>query len=216
MASTSTLPPGRLSGRRIGVLMESDYVEPEISYYQRRFAEEGAEVRLLTRLWGQPSLTFTGHEHRAPLTVDGDLEALDYAALTRLSALIVPSGMVADRLRYSDDVNRDAPAVELMRRAFRLPKLLKAFSCHGLLLMSSAAELVRDRELTCHNNLVADVRNMGAQYVDQDVVVDGDLVTGRTVDHCHLLARTLVELLADARPPAAPTAVLAAPAESGR
>jgi len=40
----------RLAGRKIGILIESDYYEPEIHYYQHRFAEEGAEVHLLTRL----------------------------------------------------------------------------------------------------------------------------------------------------------------------
>jgi hypothetical protein len=74
---------GRLSGCAVAILVESDYVEPELSYYRLRFAEENARVDLLTRLWGQPSITFTGHEYRAPLAVDGDLEALDDEALAR-------------------------------------------------------------------------------------------------------------------------------------
>lgn len=198
MTQTTEVPgtTGRLQGRRIGILMESDYVEEEIAYYRMRFAEEGAQVELLTRLWGSDSLTFTGHEQRAPIEVSGDLEKLDYDELSRLSALIVPSGMVADRLRYTDNVSRPAPAVEVMRRAFRLPNLIKAFSCHGLLLLSSVPELVRDRPVTCHNNLVGDIRNMGARYTDQHVVVDGDLVTGRSASHCHLFARTIIDLVA--------------------
>lgn len=184
-----------LRGRRVGILMESDYVEDEVAYYQRRFAEEGAEVVLLSRLWGQDALTFVGHEQRAPITVGADLEALDYQELTRYSALVVPAGMVADRLRYSESTTGTAPAVALMQRAFRIPHLIKAFSCHGLLLLSSVPELVRGRPVACHNNLIGDVRNMGAHYVDQDLVVDADLVTGRTVDQCHLLARAIIERL---------------------
>ncbi|MFE0105115.1 DJ-1/PfpI family protein [Streptomyces sp. NPDC059009] len=195
MTTSLPLSPARLTGRRIGILTESDYVEEEIAYYRRRFAEEGAETVLLTRLWGQPSLTFTGHEQRAPLTVSSDLESLDYAELSRFSALIVPSGQVADRLRYTEDVDEPAPAVDLMRRAFRLPQLVKAFSCHALQLITSSPELVRDREVTCHNNLVGDVRNMGALYTNEDVVVDEDLVTSRTVAECHLLARSIIDLL---------------------
>ncbi|MDT0318410.1 MULTISPECIES: DJ-1/PfpI family protein [unclassified Streptomyces] len=198
---------GRLAGKRVGILMENDFVEEEISYYRRRFAEEGAEVTLLTRLWGRPSLTFTGAEQRAPLTVTEDLEALDYTQLARLSALIVPSGQVSDRLRYSEDVERLAPAVELMCRAFRLPNLVKGFSCHGLALVSATPELVRGREVTCHNNLVGDIRNMGAMYTNQDVVVDGDLVTSRTVDQCHLLARSVIDLLDPVPEPAVAGAV---------
>ena len=195
MSTSPPLPRTRLAGLRIGLLAESDFVEEEISYYRRRFSEEGAEVVLLTRLWGQSSLTFTGHEQRAPLTVSGDLEALDYAELTRYAALVVPSGQVADRLRFSENVDEPAPAVDLMRRAFRMPRLVKAFSCHALSLISSAPELVRDRAVTCHNNLVGDVRNMGAVFTNQDIVVDGDLVTSRTVAECHLLARAVIEQL---------------------
>ncbi|MEV7026057.1 DJ-1/PfpI family protein [Kitasatospora sp. NPDC093558] len=196
MGTVKPLKTGRLAGKRIGILLESDFVEEEIAYYQRRFAEDGADVRLLSRLWGQPSLVFTGHEHRATIEVDDDLEKLDYHDLLQFSALVVPSGMVADRLRYSEDVDHDAPALALLRRAFRIPHLVKAFSCHGLMLVSGAPDLIRERPVTCHNNLVADVRNMGAVYLNQDVVVDRDLVTARTVDHCHLLARTVIERLA--------------------
>ncbi|MFJ8587830.1 DJ-1/PfpI family protein [Streptomyces sp. NPDC093595] len=195
MATIKPLSDGRLAGKRIGVLMENDFAEDEIAYYERRFAEEGARVELLTRLWGRDSLTFHGHDHRGTVHVTGDLEALDYHELSRLSALVVPAGMVADRLRYSEDVEREAPAVRLMRRAFGVPHLVKAFSCHGLLLLSAAKELVRDRPVTCHNNLVADVRNMGACYLDQDLVEDGDLITSRSAEHCHLLARTVIEAL---------------------
>jgi protease I len=195
MMTYQPAPAGRLAGRRVGILMESDFVEDEIAYYRMRFAEEGATVDLLSRLWGNDSLTFTGHEHRAPLTVWQDLERLDYETLTQYSALIVPAGMVADRLRYSEDITELSPAVALMRRAFRLPGLLKVFSCHGLLLMSTAVDLIRGRAVTAHNNLVGDVKNMGAVFNGQDVVVDGDLVTGRSAEHSHLLARTVIDLV---------------------
>jgi len=187
--------PGPLTGLRIGILMESDFVEAEIDYYRLRFAEAGAEVKLYTRLWGNESLTFTGRELGGEVKVDGDLEALDYHELNALHALIVPSGMVSDRLRYSERPGGVAPAVQVMRRAFRIPRLLKAFSCHGLWLMSAAPEVMAGRTVTCHNNLVSDVRNMGASYSDTDVAVDRDLVSTRTVEHCHLLARTVIEQL---------------------
>ncbi|QRX95812.1 DJ-1/PfpI family protein [Streptomyces noursei] len=194
------LREGPLSGTRIAVLMESDFYEPEIFYYRHRFAEEGARVDFLTRLWGQPGLTFTGHEYRAPFTVDRGLEGLTAAELSEYAAVIVPSGMVADRLRYTEDVDRLAPAADLLRRAFAEPGVVKGIICHGLWLASSIPQAVRGRKVVCHNNLVGDVRNMGAAYVDQDVVVDGDLVTGRTGEHHHLFARTLIDLLIQRKP----------------
>jgi protease I len=187
---------GLLAGRTIAILMETDYVEPELDYYRRRFAEEGALTRCLTRLWGQPRITFTGHEHQLPFTVDGDIEAVDDKDLRGFDALIVPAGMVSDRLRYSERAGALAPAVELLRRAFAEPSVLKGIICHGMWLASPIPDAVRGRPVTCHNNLISDVRNMGAVYTDQDVVVSGDLVTARTAEHCHLFARTLIDLIA--------------------
>lgn len=196
MDTTILREGGALTGRTVAILMETDYVEPEIDYYRMRFAEEGARVEFLTRLWGQDSITFVGHEHHLPFTVDGDLELVDDERLAGYDALIVPSGMVSDRLRYAETPGGTAPAVDLLRRAFANPAVLKGIICHGLWLMAPIAEVVAGRALTCHNNLIPDARNMGAQYVDQDVVVSGDLVTGRSADHCHLFARTMIDLLA--------------------
>jgi protease I len=184
-----------LQGTKIGVLIESDYYEPEIWYYQHRFAEEGAEVHFLTRLWGQSSLTFTGHEYRAPFVCNESFEGMSDAELRSYAAFIVPSGMVSDRLRYTEDVHKLAPASEFLRRAFSEPEVIKGIICHGMWLVASAPELVRGRKVVVHNNLIGDARNMGAVYTDQDVVVDGDLVTGRTGGHCHLFARKIIDLL---------------------
>lgn len=199
MSTLTVAPDGALGGTTIGILLESDYYEPEIHYYERRFAEEGATVRFLTRLWGAERITFTGHEWRAPFEVGETFETLDDEALRGFDALIVPSGMVADRLRYTEDPRLVPPATALLRRAFAEPGILKGIICHGLWLAAPAPELVRGRSLTVHNNLLGDARNMGAIYVDADVVVDGDLVTGRTGQHAHLFARRIVELLVERR-----------------
>ena len=108
--------------------------------------------------------------------------------------------MVADRLRYTEDVRQPAPAAAFLQRAFANPRVLKGIICHGLWLCAPVPETVRGRRLVCHNNLYGDAINMGAQYVDEDVVVDGDLVTGRTGGHCHLFAREIIDMLADGWP----------------
>lgn len=185
----------QLSGKNIAVLIESDYDEPEIAYYKHRFAEEGAELHLMSRLWSQPSLTFFGHEYKAPLQCQESFENLSDEQLHDLDAVIVPSGMVADRLRYTEDVTKLPPATEFLQRAFADRSILKGIICHGLWLVAPAPELVRGRPVVAHNNLVGDVRNMGAIYTNQDVVVDGDLVTGRSGPLCHLFARKIIDVL---------------------
>lgn len=190
---------GALTGAKVGVLIESDYFEPEILYYQFRLAEEGAELHFLTRLWGQDSIVFTGHEWRIPFTASERFESISDDELRTYDAIIVPSGMVADRLRYTEDVTMKPPATEFLRRAFAEPSVLKGIICHGMWLMAPAPELVAGRKVVVHNNLIGDAHNMGAEYVDQDVVIDGDLVTGRTGKHAHLFARTIIDMLIERR-----------------
>ena len=184
----------RLQGKKVAILIESDFYEPEIHYYERRFLEEGAEVHFLTRLWGQPSLTFTGHEFKEPFEARESFEGVDPK---EFDAVIVPSGMVSDRLRYTEDINKLPPATEFLQKAFAEPTVLKGIICHGMWLLAPTPELVRGRKVVAHVNLHGDVINMGAEYVDEDVVVDGDLVTGRSGGHAHLFARRIIDILAD-------------------
>jgi len=187
----------RLDGQKIAVLMESDFYEPEILYYQRRFPEEGAETHFLTRLWGNKQITFRGHEHGMPFTVDESFEDVDEYGLREFSAVIVPSGIVADRLRYTEDLAVLPPATEFLRRAFDDPNIIKGIICHGMWLAASIPDVIRDRHAVVHNNLFGDFGNMGGVYVDKDVVIDGDLITARTGDHCHLFARAIIDHLAE-------------------
>ena len=186
-----------LAGKKVGVLMESDFYEDEIFYYKHRFPEEGLETHFLTRLWGQERITFHGHEYKVPFEVSESFEGMSDDELRSYSAIIVPSAIVSDRLRYSEDVDRLSPATEFIKRAFAEPGIVKGIICHGMWLVSAAPELVRGRPVVCHNNLIGDVRNMGAVYTDRDVVIDGDLVTGRTGGHCHLFARAIIDLLVE-------------------
>jgi protease I len=187
----------RLKGRKIGVLIESDFYEKEIFYYEHRFPEEGAELHFLSRLWGQPYITFKGHEQHYPFECHETFENLTDAELRSYSAIIVPSGIVSDRLRYTEDVAKVPPAVEFLKRAFAEKDILKGIICHGMWLVSPISEVIRGRRVTAHNNLLGDLRNYGAEYVNEDVVVDGDLVTGRTGGHCHLFARRIIDILAE-------------------
>jgi protease I len=150
-------------------------------------------------MWGQERLTFAGHEWKVPFEVDESFEDMDDETLRSYDAVIVPSGMVSDRLRYTDDIAVLPPATVFLQRAFAEPGILKGIICHGMWLVAPLPELVRGRPVVVHNNLHGDAVNMGAVYTDEDVVVDGDLVTARTGGHCHLFARKIIELLGDGR-----------------
>ncbi|MEM8535510.1 MAG: DJ-1/PfpI family protein [Chloroflexota bacterium] len=185
----------RLANKKIGVLLESDFFEHEIWYYHYRFPEEGAELHFLTRMWGQTSLTFTGHEYKAPFVCTESFENMSDEELRSYAAIIVPSGIVADRLRYTEDINKLPPATQFIKRAFAEKSILKGIICHGMWLVAPTPELIRGRNAVVHNNLLGDLKNMGGVYVDQDVVIDDDLVTGRTGEQAGVFAHTIIDLL---------------------
>lgn len=187
----------KLKGKKIGILFEGDFYENEIFYYNFRFAEEGADLHYLTRLWGQQSITFKGHEYHIPMDCHESFEGMSDKELAGYSAIIVPAGMVSDRLRYTENIAVEPPATTFLRRAFANKDIIKGIICHGMWLVSPAAELVRGRKAVVHNNLLGDAKNMGIEYLDQDVVVDGDLITARTGGHCHLFARAIIDAIAD-------------------
>lgn len=180
------------NAKKIGILLESDFYEPEIFYYQFRFPEEGYETVFLTRLWGNDRLTFTGHEFQAPMDCGESFESIQDSDLASFAAVIVPAGMVADRLRYTEDIHQLPPACQFMKRIFSHPSIIKGIICHGMWLLSPVPELIKGRKAVVHNNLLGDLKNMGGIYVNNDIVVDGDLVTGRTGGHCNLFAREIL------------------------
>jgi protease I len=184
-----------MSKKKVAILIETDFYEKEIFYYQFRFAEEGIDAVFMSRLWGQKSLTFYGHELKAPLECSVSFEDMSDDELANYSAVIVPAGYTADRLRYTEDVTKLPPASVFMKRAFANKNIIKGIICHGMWLMSPVAEVIKGRKAVVHNNLLGDAKNYGLEYVDRDVVVDGDFVTARTGGHCGLFANKIISMI---------------------
>ncbi len=181
--------------KNVIVLLESDFYEKEIFYYQHRFAEANINLHFMTRLWGNNSIEFKGHDYHIPMSCNESFEDICADKLNNYSAVIVPSGMVADRLRYTEDINKIPPATKFLSLAFSNKNIIKGIICHGLWLCAPMTGLIKGRRLTVHNNLLGDAKAYGAVYVDQDLVIDDDLVTARTGDHCHLLASTIIKMI---------------------
>lgn len=181
--------------KKIGILIESDFYENEIYYYQLRFAEEDYEVHFLSRLWGNPGITFQGHELKAPFFCSESFEDLTDKDLNEYAAFIVPAGMVSDRLRYTEDVTKLPPACLFLEKIFARKDIIKGVICHGLWLFSPVAHLVKGRKMTVHNNLLGDAINYGVEYVNEDCVVDNELISARTGGHCNLLAKAIINAI---------------------
>lgn len=181
--------------RKIGFLLENRFNDQEIIYYANRFSEEGYEARFLTRLWGQPKVTYKGLELGMPLTVDQSFENISDYELGNFAAIIIPSGYVADLLRYTEKPGEISPAVQFIKRIMDKPTMLKGFIGHSLWIFDPIPEVIRGRQVTCHNNIIGSVKNTGAVYIDQDIVVDEDLITARNGALFAGFARTVIDTL---------------------
>lgn len=182
-----------MNRNKIGILLENRFIDYEISYYSHRFKEEGLEVVFLTRLWGQPRLTFKGMELGMEVSVDKSFEDLNDEALSEYSAIIMPAGYVADMLRYAEKPGDLAPAVNFMKKVMGDKDIIKGAICHSLWIFDPIPEQISGRKVTCHNNIIGSVKNTGAIYVDQDIVIDNDLITARTGGMFAPFARTIID-----------------------
>ena len=108
---------------------------------------------------------------------------------TKFDALILPGGVVnPDRLRIN------AQAIGIVRQFAAEDKLIAAI-CHAPSLLIEA-DLVRDRKVTSWLSLRTDLRNAGAQVLDQPVVRDGNLLTSRMSEDLPQFCAALLEALA--------------------
>jgi protease I len=168
-----------LKGKRIAILIEDMYNEFEFWYPYYRMKEAGAGVTVIgtganeyhSKIW----LPAPGG------TPAGSVSAADF------EAVIVPGGYAPDRMR------RSAAMLKLVRDSFQQGKIVAAICHAGWVLIS--AGVLKGKTATCFSAIKDDVVNAGAEYADQEVVRDGDLITSRTPDDlpafCHEIIAAL-------------------------
>jgi protease I len=184
--------PRSLGGKKIAVLVESEFIPEEMEAYQQRFSEQKATVHFMSRLWDQPKVRFFSDavEGELPKTLDVEID-FQNVDVNDYAAVIMGANYTSVRLRFfepppgmpiSGDQVRTSPAVQFYAEAMKNPKIIKGALCHGLWLMTPMPELLKDRRVICHEVVLADIVNAGAIYEPSPagVVVDGDLVTGRS------------------------------------
>jgi protease I len=172
-----------LGGAKIAMLVEDNYQELELWYPLLRLREEGAEVVVVGPHKGR---TFTS-KHGYPVTSD---LAADEVEIGALAAVIVPGG-------YAPDVMRRHPAMVRLVREANERGIVVAAICHaGWMLVS--ADVLRGRKATCFFSIKDDVVNAGAEYIDAEVVRDGNLVTSRQPNDLPAFCRTIIAALVEA------------------
>ena len=125
-----------LNGKRVAVLVESEYIPEEIAAYQRVFPERGASVDLITRLWGNPEVTFVSDVDKLgkpleTLTVNIDVESV---GVDDYDAIVMCANYTSVRLRYFEEPGgadadwsalvRSSPAVRFFAEAMTKPEIV--------------------------------------------------------------------------------------------
>jgi len=168
-----------LEGKHVAILLEKMYEDPEFWYPYYRFQEAGAWVTAVAPEAGQYPSKY-GYPARAELAA-AEARASDY------DAVIVPGG-------YSPDHMRRSPAlVDFLRQAFKEGKVIAAI-CHGPWMLASIGA-VGGRRVTGFYSIKDDLVNAGGEFVDREVVSDGNIITSRTPVDLPAFCREIIAAL---------------------
>lgn len=154
-----------LEGKRIAILAEQDFEDTELIEPLRAMKGAGASVIVV----GSGSReSYRGKRGTATIKVDA---TADKVKAEDFDAVIVPGGYAPDKMRLHQ------PMIDLVREAYDSGKVVAAI-CHGPQLLISA-DVVRGRRLTSWPSVSIDLKNAGANWVDEPVVQDGNIITSR-------------------------------------
>lgn len=139
---------------------DSEYTEPA-----EAFKEAG---HILTHIGLEAGKTVTGKKDDTPVRID---KSVDSVTIDDFDALLIPGGYSPDKLRVDEN------AVTFTRDFMQSGKPVFAICHAGQLLIT--ADVIRGRRMTGWKSIIQDIKNAGAEFVDQAVVEDGNLISSR-------------------------------------
>ena len=178
----------RLDGKKIAILATDGFEQSELIEPKKALEQAGAQTFVVSPKSGE----IKGWNHTdwgEKVAVD---LSLDHAKPDDFDALVLPGGVMnPDRLRS------DRKAVQFVKSFVADQKPIAAI-CHGPWTLIEA-NAVRNRRMTSWPSLQTDLRNAGAHWVDQQVVVDGGILTSRKPDDIPAFNDKMLELFASRR-----------------
>ncbi|QWC00721.1 type 1 glutamine amidotransferase [Mycoplasmatota bacterium] len=165
---------------KIAILIENQYDAKELLYPYYRMQEEGYDVDLI----GTAAKTTYTSKNGVPLESDfasQDVSAEDY------DALIIPGGFSPDYMR------RNQATVHFVKGMNEKGKVIAAV-CHGPWLLISSIKL-KGRKLTGFHTLQRDIENAKGIFVNEELVIDGNLITSRSPKDLPMFAKAIVDAL---------------------
>jgi protease I len=178
----------RLDGLKVAVLATDGFEQSELETPLEALKSAGAEVEVISPKTGE----IQGMEHEEKGRKQKVDRALSEAQPQSYDALVLPGGVAnPDKLRMKPE------AVAFVRSFVEADKPIAAI-CHGPWTLINA-EAVEGKTLTSWPSLEKDLENAGATWVDEEVVVDGRLVTSRKPDDLPAFCAKMIEIFADHR-----------------
>ncbi len=177
--------------KRVLILATDGFEQSELLEPRQALEDAGFETTLASPEAGK----IKGWNHKDwGKSVKVDLP-LDEAKAANFDALLLPGGQInPDKLRLEDK------AVALVKDFVKAGKPVAAI-CHGPWLLVEA-DVVRGRTVTGWPSIRTDLKNAGANVVDREVAVDGNLITSRKPDDIPAFSRAVIEALEQVRQPA--------------
>jgi protease I len=171
----------RLEGKSAVIFVEDLVEEIELLYPKYRLIEEGVKVKVA----GPEVRVFKG-KNGYPIKADVSFDEIN---VNDYDVLVIPGGYAPDRIR------RNKTALELTRKFYESGKVV-AFICHAGWVPISAG-ILRGKKVTGFFSIKDDLVNAGAEYIDSEVVVDGNLISSRTPDDLPAFCRAIISALSD-------------------
>lgn len=165
-----------LDGKRVLLFAGPDFEDAELIYPLLRFKEAGADVKVA----GLGEKQYTGKKGY-PITVDGDCE--DFV-VGHWDIIVVPGGWAPDKIRMNK------AALEIVRKAAKAGNIVSAI-CHGGWVLASA-DVINGKKVTSYIAIKDDMVNAGAQWVDEEVTIDGNIITSRTPADLPAFCRSII------------------------
>jgi protease I len=178
----------RLQGKTIAVLATDGFEQAELEKPVEALREAGAKVEVVSPKAGEIQ-GFQHHDKGRTVRVDRELSQ---AQPDQYDALVLPGGVI-----NPDQLRLEPKAIDFIRSFVRADKPIAAI-CHGPWTLINA-DAVDGKKMTSWPSLQADLRNAGAEWVDQEVVVDNGLVTSRKPDDLPAFCAKMIEEFAEGR-----------------
>jgi protease I len=173
-----------LHGLKVAILATDGFEQVEMTEPRKALQQAGVQTTLVSAQKGQ----ITGFHHDKPGDKFDVALTFDEANPDDFDAVLLPGGVInADQIRTNEKAREFVQAMQRQDKPF-------AIICHAPWLLASAG-LVKGRTLTSWPSLQDDLRNAGAEWVDQQVVRDRNWVSSRKPDDIPAFNEAMLELL---------------------